>query len=112
MRTGTTRTAAETTKTADSGSQAPATVPKKPRHTFAGAAWLATVLIGAVLVGLTMMTLRGSSTPRHTLVAASMPYWNIGHGTSAVLDHQHAVTEASPWMYGLSSSGGSARRAS
>ena len=52
-----------------------------------------------------MVTLRGSSTPRHTLVVASMPYWNIGHGTSAVLGHRHAVTEVSPWMYGLSSSG-------
>jgi spore germination protein YaaH len=56
MRTGTTRRTADTTKTRDSGSQAPATVPDK-RHAFAGA----------------------------------------GHGRD--------VTEASPWMYGLSSSG-------
>src|SRR5450755_3786479 len=118
MRTGATRSAAQTTKTAQTaktaqttktakttktahgGSQAPLRVRKRPRHTFAGAAWLAAVLIGAAGVGLTMVTLRGSSTPRHTLVVASMPYWNIGHGTSAVLDHQRAVTEASPWMYG------------
>ena len=52
-----------------------------------------------------MVTLRGSSTPRHSLVVASMPYWNIDHDTSAVLGHEHAVNEASPWMYGLSGSG-------
>ncbi|HEX3389711.1 MAG TPA: glycosyl hydrolase family 18 protein [Streptosporangiaceae bacterium] len=47
----------------------------------------------------------GSSAPRHTLVVASMPYWNISHGTTAVLGHRKDVTEVSPWMYGLSSSG-------
>ena len=104
MRTGATKTTAETTKTAHGGSQAPATVPKKPRHTFAGAAWLAAVLIGAVLVGLTMVNLR-SNAPRHTLVVASMPYWNISHGTTVVLGHRQDVTEASPWMYGLTKSG-------
>lgn len=79
-------------------------MPKRPRHSVAGAVWLAVVLVGAVLVGLTMVNLRGS-TPRHTLVVASMPYWNISHGTAAVLGHKNDVTEVSPWMYGLSSSG-------
>jgi spore germination protein YaaH len=79
-------------------------VPKKSRHKFAGAAWLAAVLIGAAGVGLTMVNLR-ASTPRHTLVVASMPYWNISHGTTVVLGHRHDVTEASPWMYGLTTSG-------
>ncbi len=51
-----------------------------------------------------MVNLRGS-TPRHTLVVASMPYWNISHGTTVVLGHRQDVTEVSPWMYGLSSSG-------
>ena len=77
--TGATRTA-ETTKTARSGSRAPATVPSGRGTRFAGAAWLAVVLVGAGLVGLTMVNLRGSA-PRHTLVVASMPYWNISHGT-------------------------------
>jgi spore germination protein len=95
---------AETTKTAYNGSRAPETVPKRPRHRFAGAAWLGVVLIGAVLVGLTMVNLRGS-TPRHTLVVASMPYWNISHGTTVVLGHPSNVTEVSPWMYGLTGSG-------
>jgi spore germination protein len=104
MRTGATRTTAETTKTAYGGSQAPATVPRKSRHKFAGAAWLAAVLIGAAGVGLTMVNLRGSA-PRHTLVVASMPYWNISHGTTAVLGHRQDVTGASPWLYGLTDSG-------
>jgi len=51
-----------------------------------------------------MVNLRGSPA-RHTLVVASMPYWNIGHGTTAVLGHRSDVTEVSPWMYGLASSG-------
>ena len=79
-------------------------MPKRPRHGFTGAAWLAVVLVGAVLVVLTMVNLRGSA-PRHTLVVASMPYWNISHGTTVVLGHRQDVTEVSPWMYGLSSSG-------
>jgi spore germination protein YaaH len=79
-------------------------VPERPRHRVAGAVWLAVVLVGAVLVGLTMVNLRGG-TPRHTLVVASMPYWNISHGTAAVLGHENDVSEVSPWMYGLGSSG-------
>jgi spore germination protein YaaH len=79
-------------------------VPKRPRHSFAGAVWLVVVLVGAAGVGLTMVNLQGSA-PRHTLVVASMPYWNISHGTTVVLGHRQDVTEVSPWMYGLSSSG-------
>ena len=74
------------------------------RHSFAGAAWLAVVLAGAAGVGLAMVNLQGSA-PRHTLVVASMPYWNISHGTTVVLGHRQDVTEVSPWMYGLSGSG-------
>jgi spore germination protein YaaH len=66
---------------------------------------LAAVLGGAAMVGLTMRTGRGAGAPRHTLVVASMPYWNIRHGTGAVLAHRGAVTEVSPWMYGLDRSG-------
>ena len=99
-----TRTADATTKAAHHGAGAPAAVPKRPRHSFAGAVWLAVVLAGAILVGLTMVNLRGSA-PRHTLVVASMPYWNISHGTTVVLGHRQDVTEVSPWMYGLGSSG-------
>lgn len=74
---------------------------------MAGAAWLGVVLLAAALVGLTMVTmatLRGTPS-RHTLVVASMPYWNIRHGTEVVLAHRGAVTEVSPWMYGLDGSG-------
>jgi spore germination protein YaaH len=79
-------------------------VPERPRHSFTGAVWLAVVLAGAVLVGLTMVNFQGRA-PRHTLVVASMPYWNISHGTTVVLGHRQAVTEVSPWMYGLGNSG-------
>ena len=105
MRTRTAQTRKEEpTKAAYNGSGAPAAVRKRPRRRFAGAAWLAVVLIGAAGVGLTMVNLQGSA-PRHTLVVASMPYWNISHASTAVLGHRADVTEVSPWMYGLSSSG-------
>ena len=105
MRTRTAQTAgAEAAEAARGGSVAPGTVPPRPRRSFAGAAWLAVVLAGAAAVGLTMVTLQGSA-PRHTLVVASMPYWNISHGTTVVLGHRQDVTEVSPWVYGLSSSG-------
>lgn len=84
--------------------RAPATVPGRPRRRLAGAAWLAVVLAGAAAVVLTMFSLR--STPaRHTTVVASMPYWNFQHGTATVLAHRDAVTEVSPWMYGLAAGG-------
>lgn len=80
----------------------PATAPA--RRPMAGAAWLAVVLAGAVAVILTMFSLRGGAA-RPTTVVASMPYWNFQHGTATVLAHRHAVTEVSPWMYGLAASG-------
>ncbi len=93
------------TKTAYSNaSRAPATVPGRSRHPWAGAAWLAVVLAGAAAVAVTMFSLRGGAA-RHTTVVASMPYWNFQHGTAAVLAHRDAVTEVSPWMYGLSANG-------
>ena len=79
---------AETTRTAFDGRQAPAAVPERPRHRFAGAVWLAVVLVGAAGVGLTMVNV-GGSTPRHTLVVASMPYWNINHGSTAEIGRAH-----------------------
>ncbi len=105
MRTRTAQTTrADTAKAAFNGSRPSETAPKRPRHSFAGAAWLGVVLVGVVLVGLTMVNLQASA-PRHTLVVASMPYWNISHGTTVVLGHRQDVTEVSPWMYGLSGSG-------
>jgi spore germination protein len=78
--------------------------PGRSRWTLAGTLWLAVAVAGALLVGLTVFAWPGSP-PRHTLVVASMPYWNIGHGTEAVLGHQQAVTEVSPWVYGLGPAG-------
>lgn len=86
------------------GRRVPVTVPGRPRHRLAGAAWLAVVLAGAAAVTVTMFSLR--STPaRHTTVVASMPYWNFQHGTATVLAHRDTVTEVSPWMYGLAATG-------
>jgi spore germination protein YaaH len=42
--------------------------------------------------------------PRAAVVAA-LPFWSMGTGTTAVLAERQAVTEASPWIYGLSPSG-------
>ena len=51
-----------------------------------------------------MFSLRGGAI-RHTTVVASMPYWNFQHGTATVLPHRDAVTNVSPWMYGLAANG-------
>ena len=75
------------------------------RHAFAGAIWLAVVLAGALIAGLTVAALGAGRAPRHTLVVASVPYWNMQHGTQAVLTNRRAVNEVSPWIYGLDSSG-------
>ncbi|HEX5115359.1 MAG TPA: glycosyl hydrolase family 18 protein [Pseudonocardiaceae bacterium] len=39
------------------------------------------------------------------IVVASMPYFNLDHGTSAVLANRGDVNEASPWIYGLDAGG-------
>lgn len=75
--------------------------PRRPRP---GMFWLAILLLGAVLVALTVLpNLR--TTARASLVVASLPYWNIDHGTAAVLSNRRAFSEVSPWMYGLDSRG-------
>ncbi|HCU92915.1 MAG TPA: peptidoglycan hydrolase [Actinobacteria bacterium] len=92
----------------------------RKRRRVSSAIWLAVVPAGALLVGLTVYAFHGARpaparpsartaqpagiSPRN-LVVASLPYWNIGQGTSAVLTHRWAVDEVSPWMYGLSNNG-------
>jgi spore germination protein len=95
------------TKTARPQGDHTASMPAaKRRHSYAGAIWLAVVLVvGALVAGLTVGALGGGSGPRHTYVVASVPYWNMQHGTQAVLSNRHAVNEVSPWIYGLDSSG-------
>ena len=68
--------------------------------------WLAVVLAGALIAGLVVGVQRLSApAPRPRVVVASVPYWNIQHATAAVLQNRHAVTEVSPWIYGLDSTG-------
>ena len=38
-------------------------------------------------------------------VVASLPYWYLDAGTDVVLANRPAVTEVSPWLYGLASDG-------
>jgi spore germination protein len=81
--------------------------PPNRRNPFAGAVWLAVVLAGALIAGLVVFGVQRLSAPppRTRVVVASVPYWNMQHGTAAVLHNRHAVTEVSPWIYGLDSSG-------
>jgi spore germination protein len=81
-----------------------ATRGRRRRHPFAGAVWLVIVLAGALIAGLAVGVLRLSAPPPRVVVA-SVPYWNIQHGTEAVLQNRHAVTEVSPWIYGLDRAG-------
>ncbi len=74
------------------------------RRALSMAAWPALAIGALALVALTLVTHLTSGT-RHTLVVASMPYWNIQHDTAVVLANRKAVNEVSPWIYGLSSSG-------
>jgi spore germination protein len=74
------------------------------RRALSMAAWPALAIGALALVALTLVTHLSSGT-RHTLVVASMPYWNIQHDTAVVLANRKAVNEVSPWIYGLSPSG-------
>jgi spore germination protein len=93
-------------KTAQRSQRDTAGTPPTRPHPFTGVVWLVIVLAGAVIAGLVMGVTRLSAPhPRPRVVAASVPYWNINHATAAVLANRQAVTEVSPWIYGLDSSG-------
>jgi spore germination protein len=70
----------------------------------AGLAWLVVVVL-AIVVTLTITLLPGATRPPPRAVVASLPFWNITHGSETVLAHQSDFTEVSPWMYGLSPGG-------
>jgi spore germination protein len=74
------------------------------RRALSRAAWPALALAALALVAFTLVTNLGSPA-RHTLVVASIPYWNIQHDTAVVLANRKDVNEVSPWIYGLSSTG-------
>jgi spore germination protein len=75
-----------------------------PHRLLALIAWPLVALVGLALVGLTLVA-HWAPAARHSLVVASIPYWNMQHDTSVVLANQRDVNEVSPWIYGLSSSG-------
>ena len=70
-----------------------------------GVVGLAALLVGVVAVAaLTVVAnLPSGASPvaAGPVVVASLPYWNLDHGTSAVLANRDDVNEASPWIYGL-----------
>jgi len=74
------------------------------RRLWGRAAWPALALIAFALVGFSLATHLGNPS-RRTLVVASIPYWNIQHGTEVVLANRTAVNEVSPWIYGLTATG-------
>jgi spore germination protein len=74
------------------------------RRLAARAAWPLLAVVALALVAFTLVT-KLSPPPRHTLVVASMPFWNLSHDTDAVLANKKAVNEVSPWIYGLNARG-------
>ena len=78
--------------------------PRRRPRLFAGAPWLAVVLAGAVVAGLTLLPGSAPARPARAVVAA-LPYWDIRNGTQTVLAHRGDFTEVSPWIYGLAASG-------
>jgi spore germination protein len=71
------------------------------RRALAGGAWLAIVLVGALIAAFTVLPRSAPAAPPERTVVASLPFWNISHGTATVLAHRGDFTEVSPWMYGL-----------
>lgn len=67
--------------------------------------WLTVVLAGSALVALSVYPSLRSAAQPDRVVVASLPYWNIGHGTATVLSNRRTFSEVSPWMYGLGNRG-------
>jgi spore germination protein len=74
------------------------------RQLWGRSAWPALALVAFALAAFSLATHLGSP-GRRTLVVASIPYWNIQHGTDVVLANRTAVNEVSPWIYGLTATG-------
>ncbi|HTZ93314.1 MAG TPA: glycosyl hydrolase family 18 protein [Streptosporangiaceae bacterium] len=78
--------------------------PRRRRSVWGHAAWPALALLAFALAAFSVATHLGDPA-RRTLVVASIPYWNIQHGTNVVLANRTAVNEVSPWIYGLTATG-------
>jgi spore germination protein len=80
---------------------------RRRRRGISSFAWLAVVPAGILAVALLVHANRAAPTPpsNKPVVVASLPFWNIGPGTEAVLANRGDIDEVSPWMYGLSSDG-------
>ncbi|MDR7300170.1 glycosyl hydrolase family 18 protein [Haloactinomyces albus] len=83
------------------------------RHTnrswhIEGLVYLVILLLCVVLLAVVSVS-RTTPTPLSTghwnLVVASVPFWHLDRGTSALMNHRQAVNQVSPWMYGLSADG-------
>jgi spore germination protein YaaH len=69
---------------------------------------VALAVVVAGVVALTVVTHLPSAAQQAVagpIAVASMPYFNLDHGTSAVLANRGDVNEASPWIYGLDTGG-------
>jgi spore germination protein len=76
---------------------------QRRRRGVSSYAWL--IVIPAAICSVVLLVVATRSGPPPRLVVASLPYWNIGPGTEAVLANRNDVDEVSPWMYGLNSNG-------
>lgn len=73
---------------------------------FAGTTWLAVLVTCSLgLVALMAVPKPTPSAPSGTLVVASVPFWHFRDGTRTVVEHQAAINEVSPWIYGINESG-------
>ncbi len=81
--------------------------PKGRRFRVGGSMWLLLPLLIIGVVAAVVATNLFAAPPAvpSPVVVVSMPYWNIDHGTSAVLANRGDVNEVSPWVYGLDAEG-------
>jgi spore germination protein len=79
---------------------------RRKRRNLSSYLWLAVVPAALVFALLVLILQTGSAPPvSQRLVVASIPHWNVGTGTDAVLAHRNDVNEVSPWMYGVGGNG-------
>ncbi len=61
--------------------------------------------VSALAGGILAAVPRSAPAASHLAVVASLPYWSIGQVGPDVTANRRDFTEASPWMYGLTSAG-------
>ena len=75
------------------------------RRLLTGSSFLILLFLGAIALLATVPRMLGPASKPGTLVAGSVPFWNMVQGPDVVLANRGSFNEVNPWIYGLARNG-------